>query len=65
MNNKKFTQIDRIFYGEGASKRNWYEVYHKYGYYWAKFELTSGPKYAKTPKQCIKWILESHFKKRF
>lgn len=54
---------DHIF--NGNSHRQWYEEYHKYGAYWAKFWLTSGKQYAKTPKQIIRWILENHYQKKF
>lgn len=57
------TQVDHIYHGN--SRRQWYEEYHKYGAYWAKFWLTSGKKYAKTPKQIIRWILENHYQNKF
>lgn len=58
----KFMKVTRVFHGNDVSHRNWYEVYHTQGAYWAKFELISGKKYAKTPHQIIKWILGDHFK---
>lgn len=54
---------DHIFHEN--SHRQWYEEYHKCGAYWAKFWLSSGKKYAQTPKHIIRWILENHYKRKF
>ena len=57
------TRVDHIYHEN--SHRQWYEEYHKYGAYWAKFWLSSGKQYTKTPKQIIRWILENHYQKKF